>query len=85
MNARSNFTQAIFIQLLVLLAKIISELFRFYKHLKTQFFAYLLTLLVAQLCFCLIMGLIGLIVGLAIGRAELINREISVGFSRYFL
>ena len=83
MDMRSNFIQATFIPLLVLLTKITSELFRCYKHLKTQFFfAYLLTLLAGFPCFCL---LISITIGLVIGKAELIGKKVAICFFKYFL
>ena len=52
---------------------------------KTQFLTYLLALLANWPCFCLIVGLVDLIVGLAIGGAELIGGEVAIGFLKYFL
>ena len=52
---------------------------------KTQFLAYLLALLAGQPRFCLVISLVGLIVGLAISKAELIGGEVAVGFSGYSL
>lgn len=43
----------------------------------------MLLVLVDQLCFYLIEGSIGLVVSLAISIAETINKEITVGFSKY--
>ena len=52
---------------------------------KTQFLSCLLALLASLPHFCLLVGLVGLIVGLAIGRAELIDRKVAVGFFGSFL
>ena len=52
---------------------------------KTQFLAFLLALLVNQPRFRLVVGLVGLTIGLAIDGAELIGKEVAVGFSGCFL
>ena len=48
---------------------------------KTQFFACLLALLAGWSHFCLIIGLVGLTIGLAIGKVESIGGEVAIGFS----
>ena len=78
MDAKNDFTQTNFILLLVLLAKIMSELFGYYKHLKTRFlFACWLPLLASRLYFRLVMGLT---VGVAIDGAKLIGKKVVIGF-----
>ena len=52
---------------------------------KTQFFVCLLALLAGWPHFRLLVGLVGITVGLAIGKAELIGGEVTVSFSRCFL
>ena len=85
MDVRGNFTWANFILLLMLFARIMSKLFRCYKYLKIQFLAHLLALLANQPSFCLVIGLDGLVVNLAIGGAILMDREVVIRFSGCFL
>ena len=47
---------------------------------KTQFLACLLVLLARWPRFCLVLGLVGLIVGLAINGAELMDRKVAISF-----
>ena len=104
MDARGDFTQ---LNSILLLARIINELFKCYKHLKTPFFpcfsynkeivqisqvsktqlfACLLALLAGWPHFRLVLiGLIGLIISLAISKAELINKKVTIDFFGYFL
>ena len=60
---------------------VIRELFKCHEHLKTQFLARLLAPTAGWPHFRLRVRL-GLTVGLAIDEAELMGREIAVGFSR---
>ena len=52
---------------------------------KTQFLACLLALLANYSSLRLVIGLVGLTVGLAIGGAELMSGKVADGFSKYFL
>ena len=52
---------------------------------KTQFLAYLLALLAGRPRFYLVLSMVGLIVGLAIGGAESIGRKVAIGFSGCFM
>ena len=85
MDIKGNFTQVNSIFLLILLTRITSKLFRGYKHLKTQFLAYLLVLLVNWPCFHLMVGQDSLTIGLAISKAKLISEKVAAGFSGYCL
>ena len=83
MDVRDNFTHINSILLPLLLARITNELFIYYKHLKTQFFFIcLLTLVAGQPCFRL---MVSLSIGLAIGKAALIDKKFAVGFFVCFL
>ena len=55
------------------------------QEFKTQFLAHLLALLAGRPCFRLVVGLVGLTIGLAIGKAELMKGKVAVDFSGYFL
>ena len=57
------------------------KLFGYHEHLKTQFFAYLLALPAGRPCLRLRIRL-ALTVGLAVNGAELMGKEVAVGFSR---
>ena len=52
---------------------------------KTQFLACFLALLAGWPRFRLVVSLVGLTIGLAIGGAELIWEKVAIGFSKYFL
>ena len=75
----------ILFSLLLLLARITSELLRYYKHLKTQLSACLLALLAGQPCFYRVRSLVVLMIGLAIDKTELIGRKVAVSFFGWFL
>ena len=62
-----------------------SKLLKCYQHLKTQFLAYWLALLIGEPRFCLMVVLVCLTIRLAIGRVKSIGKEVSIGFSRYSL
>ena len=72
-----DFTQANFF---LLLARITKELFRCYKHLKTQFVAYLLALLAGWPYFHLVVGL-----SLIVGIVESMDKKVAIGIFGYSL
>ena len=52
---------------------------------KTRFFACLLALLAGRPSFYLVVNLVGLIVGLAIGKAKSMSKEVAISFFVCFL
>ena len=82
--------------LLVWVTKIISQLIKFHKYTNSIFcsfasivdqltFACLLALLSGCPCFYLVIDLVCLTVGLAIGRAKSMGKKIADGFSECFM
>ena len=80
-----NDTKCTFLSKLIKLVKKPSNLTRIGKKKLycpiSHFLAYFVEL-VGWLCFCFVEGLMGLIDGLAMGRAKLRRREVAIGFSR---
>ena len=85
LNSFKILLKSISFNLVLLLARIINELLRYHKHLKTKFLACLLILLAGWPRFYLFIDLVSLTLGLPIDGVELMGRKVAIGFLGYFL